>query len=86
MRCQQTNIYFQPCVVTKSEYLAKLGKHIANKRKEAGLNQTQLAEKCDKDRQSIQRLEKGGMNPTAYYLCEVAKALNIPTKELLNFD
>ena len=42
---------------------------------QAGLNQSELASLCDKDRQSIQRLEKGGMNPTAYYLLELAQAL-----------
>lgn len=71
--------------MTKAEYLIKLGAHISSKRIEAGLNQSELASLCDKDRQNIQRLEKGRINPTAYYLTELAKALKIPTKDLLDF-
>ena len=58
---------------------------LAKKRMHAGLNQSELASLCDKDLQSIQRLEKGGMNPTAYYLLELTEALKIPVKELLEF-
>ena len=72
--------------MTKTEYLIKLGQHIGKIRQTTGLNQTQLAVLCDKDRQSIQRLEAGKMNPTAYYLSEVAQALNVKTKDLLDFD
>lgn len=62
-----------------------LGAHIATKRKAVGLSQAELALQCDKDQQNIQRLEKGRMNPTAYYLWELAQALNIPVKDLLDF-
>lgn len=71
--------------MTKAEYLIKLGANISRKRIQAGLNQSELASLCDKDRQSIQRLEKGRMNPTAYYLTEIAEALKISTKDLLDF-
>lgn len=73
-------------VSKKDLFTKKLGKHIAKLRREAGLNQSELASLCDKDRQSIQRLESGGMNPTAYYLTEIAIALKVPVKELLNFE
>ena len=69
----------------KEAYLKKLGAHIAKLRKEAKLNQTELALRCDKDKQSIQRLEQGGMNPTAFYLSQIADGLDVDQKELLNF-
>jgi putative transcriptional regulator len=72
--------------VTKADYLIKLGAHIAIKRKAAGLSQSQLALRCDKDQQNIQRLEKGRINPTAFYLREIAQALEIPVKDLLDFE
>lgn len=71
--------------MTKDNYLKKLGKHIKELRENAGLTQTQLAEMCDKERQNIYRLEKGKMNPTAYYLTEIAEGLGIPPKDLLDF-
>jgi putative transcriptional regulator len=72
--------------MTKEAYLKKLGNHIKKLRTKAGLSQTELGERCDKERQNIYRLEKGLMNPTAYYLTEIATALEIPVKELLNFE
>lgn len=72
--------------MVKEAFLKKLGKHIKTLREAAGLTQTELALRCDKDRQNINRLEKGRMNPTAYYLSEVAKELNVPLKKLLDFE
>lgn len=72
--------------MAKDTYLKKLGKHIKQLREKGGLTQTQLAELCDKERQNIYRLEKGKMNPTAYYLTEIAKGLGIEAKDLLDFE
>lgn len=69
----------------KENYLKKLGAHIAKLRQKQALSQAELGFRCDKDKQSIQRLEKGRMNPTAYYLSEIAEGLDIDPKELLNF-
>lgn len=71
--------------IVRDAYLKKLGGHIAKLRKEAGLNQSELALQCDKDKQSIQRLEQGRMNPTAFYLSQIADGLAVDQKELLNF-
>ena len=72
--------------MTKEAFLKKLGKHIAQVRQQVGLSQSELALRCDKDRQSINRLEKGRMNPTAYYLSQLASELDIPVKEMLDFE
>ncbi|XVJ66906.1 MAG: helix-turn-helix transcriptional regulator [Lacibacter sp.] len=69
----------------KQAFLIKLGAHIAKLREREGITQTELGFRCDKDKQSIQRLEKGRMNPSAYYLSEIAEGLGIDQKELLNF-
>jgi len=71
--------------MTKDTFLKKLGKNIARLREEAGLSQTDLALRCDKDKQSLNRLEKGRINPSAFYLSEIAAELNIPLSELFIF-
>lgn len=70
----------------KQVFLKNLGKRITEIREAKSISQTLLAEKCDKDKQSINRLEKGNVNPSAYYLLQIANALNISLSELLNFD
>ncbi|MBL7737791.1 MAG: helix-turn-helix transcriptional regulator [Chitinophagaceae bacterium] len=70
----------------KDVFLKKLGKNIALLREQAGLSQTELALRCDKDRQSLNRLEKGRINPSAYYLLEIARELKVPVKALLDFE
>jgi transcriptional regulator with XRE-family HTH domain len=70
----------------KDAFLKKLGKNIAQLREKAGLSQTELALRSDKDRQSLNRLEKGRINPSAYYLSEIAAELKVPLKDLLDFE
>jgi transcriptional regulator with XRE-family HTH domain len=72
--------------MTKEIFLKKLGGHIASLRKDADLSQTELALRCDKDRQSLNRLEKGRINPSVFYLLQLAEELKVPVKDLLDFD
>jgi putative transcriptional regulator len=71
--------------MTKDAFQKKLGKNIARLREEAGITQTELALRCDKDKQSLNRLEKGRINPSAFYLYQIAIELNIDLKYLLDF-
>lgn len=73
--------------MTKKEaFLKKLGQNIVRLREKAGLSQTELAFRCGKDRQSLNRLENGRINPSAYYLAEIAIELEVPLAKLLDFD
>jgi len=54
-------------------------------RKAQKLSQSDLARLTEKDRQSIHRLEKGQINPSIYYLFEIAAALKTRVKELVDF-
>ncbi len=72
--------------MTKDSFLKKLGKNIARLRETAGLSQTDLALRCDKDKQSLNRLEKGRINPSAYYLSEIASELKVPLSEIFDFE
>jgi transcriptional regulator with XRE-family HTH domain len=69
---------------TKTNFLKSLGKRIAFLREKNGLNQAELALECEKDRQSINRLEKGNVNPSVYYLQQISKALNVSLSELFD--
>ena len=69
--------------MTKEIYHKKLGKNITRLRELNGMSQTELALRCDKDRQSLNRLEKGRINPSIYYLLKIATELKVPVKELI---
>jgi putative transcriptional regulator len=69
----------------KDEFLKKLGKRVIKIRTQKGWSQSELARNCDKDRQSIERLENGKINPSAYYLKEIAIGLDVPLRELFDF-
>jgi transcriptional regulator with XRE-family HTH domain len=70
----------------KKAFLKKLAARIIYLREKQGVSQAELAEKCDKDKQSINRLEKGNVNPSAFYLQEIADALGVGLNELLKID
>lgn len=73
--------------VSKSDTTLKmLGLRIAKLREAAGLNQTELAHRCNKDRQIISLLELGRSNPTVKTLSLIAQELNVPIAELFRFD
>ncbi len=68
---------------SRDNLLKKLGKRIKKIRTEKGLTQAELANDIGKDQQSIQRLEKGNINPTFFYLYEIAEGLRVEFDELI---
>ncbi|WP_412476980.1 helix-turn-helix domain-containing protein [Flavobacterium sp. TBRC 19031] len=66
--------------------LQQFGKKIKEMRELKGLTQAQLAHKINKDRESIARLERGGINPTYIYLMEICEGLEITMEELMKFN
>ncbi len=71
--------------MTKNELKSKIGKRIIELRTQKGWSQSDLARACNKDRQAIEKLENGKVNPTAYSLYEVATVLNLSLFQLLKF-
>ncbi|MEN3324942.1 helix-turn-helix transcriptional regulator [Mariniflexile soesokkakense] len=63
----------------------KIGNRIVELRTRKGLNQSDLARLCAKDRQAIEKIENGKVNSTIFSLYEVSVALEIDLHELLNF-
>ncbi|MEO8150978.1 MAG: helix-turn-helix transcriptional regulator [Bacteroidia bacterium] len=72
-------------MISKKKFLKQFGAHIKNLREEQQLTQAELSNAINKDRQSLQRLEKGNINPSIYYLYELATGLEIDIDELLDF-
>ncbi len=48
--------------------------------------QSDLAKASFKDRQSIERVENGKINPTIFYLNELAIAIGVSLSELVDLD
>jgi putative transcriptional regulator len=65
------------------EELLVLGTRIKTERELKGLSQTELANIIGKDQPSLNRVEKGRVNPSYLFLLEIAKGLNLPMWELI---
>jgi putative transcriptional regulator len=72
----------QPVNKEQKEALIKLGERVRSIRHSKGLSMQDVADRIDKENRSIQRLEKGNVNPSYIYLLEVCKGLEIDIKEL----
>ena len=70
----------------KDKLLKQLGERIKEIRLTKGLSQSELANNIGKDQPSINRLEKGNINPSYYYLVEIAEGLDIDIKDLFDFE
>lgn len=68
--------------MTRNELQKKIGCRIIELRTQKGWNQSDLARACLKDRQSIEKIENGKVNPTIYTLYQISEALSIKMSEL----
>jgi putative transcriptional regulator len=71
--------------VTREKLKKKIGERIIELRTQKGWSQSDLARACNKDRQAIEKLESGKVNPTLYTLVEVADAMGITLSKLVDF-
>lgn len=72
--------------MTRDELKKELGKRIVELREQKGWSQSDLARACNKDRQAIEKLENGKVNPTLYTLLEIAKVLEVSLSELVDLS
>jgi len=70
--------------VKKTELNKKIGQRIIDLREKKGWSQSDLARACGKDRQAIEKLENGKVNPTLYSLYEIAKALEVSLSTVID--
>lgn len=69
----------------KEQLKKKIGQRIVELRSQKGWSQSDLARACNKDRQALEKLENGKINPTIYSLLEVVKALEVFLSKLVSF-
>tara|TARA_R110001592_G_scaffold121046_3_gene326061 strand:- start:1482 stop:1697 length:216 start_codon:yes stop_codon:yes gene_type:complete len=69
--------------VTRNELQNKIGNRIIEVRTQKGWSQSDLARACDKDRQTIEKIENGKVNPTIFTLYEISEALSVKLTELV---
>lgn len=72
--------------MNKEKLKKKIGQRIIDLRTKKGWSQSELARAVEKDRQAIEKLENGKVNPTLYSLWEVSRALEVPLSELVKLD
>ncbi|AZA88113.1 XRE family transcriptional regulator [Chryseobacterium shandongense] len=70
--------------MTRDQLRKEFGKRIIMLREQKGWSQSDFARACNKDRQAIEKLENGKVNPTLYTLLELANALEISLGELVD--
>lgn len=70
--------------MTRDKLKTKIGQRIVGLRNQKGWSQSDLARACNKDRQAIEKLENGKVNPTLYTLLEIAEALEISLSKLVD--
>ncbi|TLV00914.1 helix-turn-helix transcriptional regulator [Dyadobacter luticola] len=68
----------------KIELQKLVGKRIIQLRTDKGWSQSDLARACEKDRQSIERIENGKVSPSLYSLYEISLALGVRLEELIS--
>ena len=69
----------------REDLLKQLGSRIRELRIEKKLTQVALAHICNKDAQSLERVENGKTNPSYLHLCCIAKSLDVELKEIVDF-
>ena len=68
------------------EYLKKFGENLKKIREAVGISQRELASLCVVDHSHISKIERGEKNITILTVLELANALEVKPKKLLDFD
>jgi transcriptional regulator with XRE-family HTH domain len=73
-------------MVSEESFIINLGVFIRQIRERKNLSQQSLADISDLPKTTIGRIERAEINTTIRTLVKIANALEIETKELLNFQ
>jgi putative transcriptional regulator len=72
--------------MTRDKLKKKIGQRIVQFREQKNWSQSDLARACNKDRQAIEKIENGKVNPTLFTLYEIANALEISLSKLVDLS
>ena len=70
----------------REKYLKMFGENLKNIRLGKGLSQRELASLCNIDHSNIAKIERGEKNITILTVLELATALEVKPKKLLDFE
>lgn len=78
--------HFSPVINNRDKKILKaFGKHLLGLRKEKGLSQEELTFRSDLSKNMIGNIERGEVNTTLTTIIALAKGLDIPSRNLLDF-
>lgn len=66
--------------------LAAFSKHLRVLREQKRLSQQQLADEADIAKRTLQKIEKGSLNPSLLIMIAIAEALEISLQTLIDFE
>lgn len=72
-----------PTEIDRDSLLADFGKHFTELLAEYGLTQSDVAKLCDVDRQTINKMGGGKLNPSIVYVKYISNRTGIPTSRML---
>lgn len=75
--------FFATLYCKKRTAQKKIGQSIVQLREEKSWSQSDLTRACNKDRQAIEIIKNGKVNPTIFSLFEISKALEVSLSEIL---
>lgn len=70
-------------MINEAKYLLEIGNKIRTRRNDLGVSQQELADNADVAKSTVQRIEKGDLNPTIIVLLKVSKGLSMDLCDLL---
>lgn len=65
------------------EYLQQIGNNLRKIRNKAGFSQQELADNSNVAKSTIQRIEKGELNPSVILLRNISDAMNVDLCDLI---
>jgi transcriptional regulator with XRE-family HTH domain len=71
--------------ISKDIFITNFGVHIRQLREKKNMSQQDLANDCSMSKRQIGRIERGEINTTLGTIINIANALDIEPKDLLNF-
>ncbi len=67
------------------DFQIKLGQQIAKLRKQKQFSQVEFAYMIDKEKQNLNKIEKGKTNPTSWTMYKISELLEVSIAELFDF-
>lgn len=71
--------------ISKEHFISDFGVHVRQLREKKNMSQQDLANDCSMSKRQIGRIERGEINTSLGTIINIANALEVEPKDLLNF-